>query len=253
MTAEFYNFSKRRNSTKTPSLAGTQKTIVLKENTSITSPSIVLSGHDFSYNYVYITEFGRYYFVNDMIVLDNNMTQYDLVEDVLASNITAIGNTKAMIIRSSSGYNVWIPDDHVYVSAQKTIARTVDETSVYFANSTGCYLVSVINEEGSYSNFAAQYYDNATGIQALAGQLMDNNIINDVLMYYNNVSNAIISLKWMPFDYTSVSSASGMTTLENIKIANHILSVGAYRITGSSIYVDGAVSVGIPWTYVWTC
>lgn len=247
MTAEFYNFSKRRNSTKTPTASGTQKTIVLKENTSIISPSIILSGNDFTYNYVYIGAFSRYYFVNDITVLSNGMTQYDLIEDVLASNITAIGNTKAMIIRSSSGYNVWIPDDHVYVSAQKTLVRAVDDFSVYFANSTGCYLLSVINEEASATSFAAQYYLNSTGLSALAGQMLDANFIDDILKYYNNISNAVVSLKWMPFDYTSVSSASGMTSLENIKMANHTFTSGGYRITGNAIYVDGATSIAIPW------
>ena len=240
-------FSKRENSTKKPSDTGTKVEILLKEDTSIDAPSIVLTGAPLNIDYCYIPDFGKYYFVGSPIIMANDLTQYDLVEDCLATHKTEIGNTKAMILRSSSAYNVWIPDDRVYVSAQKTIVRTVGTTSAYFADNTGCYLVSVVNSKGSYSNFAAQYYDNATGIQALANDLLDSNIIQDVLQYYNNVSNAIISLKWMPFEYTSVSSASAMTSLENYEIANHTLGVAGYRITGSSIYVDGAETIAIPW------
>lgn len=240
-------FSKRENSTKKPSDTGTKVEILLKEDTSIDSPSIILTGNAINIDYCYIPDFGKYYFVGSPIIMANNMTQYNLVEDCLATHKTEIGNTKAMILRSSSVYNVWIPDDRVYVSAQKTIVRTVGTTSAYFADNTGCYLVSVVNSKGSYSNFAAQYYDNATGIQALANDLLDSNIIQDVLQYYNNVSNAIISLKWMPFEYSSVSAASSMTSLENYEIANHSLGVAGYRITGSSIYVDGAETIAIPW------
>lgn len=241
------NFSKRKNSTKIPSTLPTEIDIVLKEDTPIDSPSIILTGNTIDIDYCRIDAFGKYYFVGEPIILTDGMTQYNLEEDVLATHKTEIGSTNAMILRSSTGYNVWIPDNEVYVSTQKTIVRAVDDFSVYFADSTGCYLLSVVNEKGSYSSFAAQYYDNATGIQALANALLDGTIIDDVLKYYNNVSNAIISLKWMPFDYTSVSSASTMTTLENIKAADHDLGVGAYRITGSAIYVDGATSLAIPW------
>ena len=247
MLANFYTFSKRKNSTKQPTGTGTELSIRLKEDTSIHNPSIVLTGNVLTYNYVYIPSFNRYYFVDDAVILTNGMTQYNLSEDVLASNKSAIGSTKAMIMRSSTGYNVWIPDNEVYVSAQKTIVRAVDDFSVYFADSTGCFLLSVVNKKGSYSNFAAQYYDNSTGIQNLADKLLDASLLDDVVKYYNNVSNAIISLKWMPFDYTSVSAASGMTSLENVWIANNELNKAAYRITGSSIYVDGATSLAIPW------
>lgn len=241
------NFSKRKNSTKIPSTLPTEIDIVLKEDTPVDSPSIILTGNTIDIDYCRIDAFGKYYFVGEPIILTDGMTQYNLEEDVLATHKTEVGNTKAMILRSSTGYNVWIPDHEVYVSAQKTIVRTVDDFSVYFADPIGCYLLSVVNDKGSFSSFAAQYYDNATGIQALANDLLDGTIIDDILKYYNNVSNAIISLKWMPFDYTSVSSASGMTSLENINVANHTLGVGAYRITGSSIYVDGATTIAIPW------
>ena len=43
-TVYFYNFSKRRNSTKTPSGAGTSHTVRLKDNTSLYRPVFELSG-----------------------------------------------------------------------------------------------------------------------------------------------------------------------------------------------------------------
>ena len=248
MLANFYTFSKRKNSTKQPTGTGTELSIRLKEDTSIHNPSIVLTGNVLTYNYVYIPSFNRYYFVDDAIILTNGMTQYNLSEDVLASNKSAIGSTKAMIMRSSTGYNVWIPDNEVYVSTEKTIVHQVDsDFDVYFANPTGCYLLSVINEDGCATGFAAQYFDNASGMQALARKLMDASIIDDVMKYFSNVSNGIISLKWMPFDWNDIV-ASSMITLENYKIANMTLTgVSGARITGNAWYIDGSTSITIPW------
>ena len=240
------NFSKRKNSTKIPSTLPTEIDIVLKEDTPVDSPSIILTGNAIDIDYCRIDDFGKYYFVGEPIILTDGMTQYNLQEDVLATHKTEVGNTKAMILRSSTGYNVWIPDHEVYVSAQKTIVRTVDDLSVYFGDSTGCYLLSVVNEYGSYSSFAAQYYMSGSNLEALANELLDSSIIDDVLKFYSNVSNAIISLKWMPFAFASTGSSS-MTTFGAINAANHTLNTRAYRITGSTIYVDGAATIPIPW------
>ena len=239
-------FSKRENSTKKPSDSGTKVEILLKEDTSIDSPSIVLTGNATNIDYCYIPDFGKYYFVSSPIILANNMTQYNLVEDCLATHKTEIGNTKAMILRSSSNYNVWIPDDRVYVSAQKTIVRQAGANGVYFADSTGCFLMSVINSFGSQTSFACQYYDSALGMSQVAGSLMDANFIDDIKKYFSDINNAIVSLKWMPFDYSSITSSS-MVTLTNYRFANYEPGGSAWRITGSAIYVDGAETIAIPW------
>ena len=61
------NFTKRRNSTAQPT-GGTQKTVYLKEQTSIEHPSFILAEPLANYNYV--QAFGNYYFVTDVINLD---------------------------------------------------------------------------------------------------------------------------------------------------------------------------------------
>ena len=247
MNVNVYSFSKRVNSTAIPSGSGTTISCVLKENCSITSPSIIISGNNFGINYVHIGDFNRYYFVNDITVIDNNMMQLDLSEDVLASNKTEIGATNAMILRSSTGYNVWIPDNEVYVSTQKTLVRQASGTNVGFANATGCYLLSVINENGCATGFAAQYYTDASGLQTLASKMMDSSMIDDIKQYFANVSEGVISLKWMPFNISDIISGS-FTTLENYKIANYtMIGASGYRITGSSYFLDGAVTITIPW------
>ena len=71
MTVTFYDFSKCINSTKQPTGVGTDVSVVLKEGCSVENPILVLTGNNFTYNYAYISDFGRYYFVTDIDIQAN--------------------------------------------------------------------------------------------------------------------------------------------------------------------------------------
>lgn len=88
----------------------TPYSIKLKDITNLTHPVIVL--HDstntfFShkFNYAYIQEFGRYYFIDDIKVGPNSMYTITLSCDVLESFKTDILASNATIISSKSGSN----------------------------------------------------------------------------------------------------------------------------------------------------
>ena len=122
MNVTFYNFSKRRNSTKTPTSTGTVVTCQLKEPCSLKNPRLLLSGNLFTtYDYAYIGDFGRYYFVSDVVSVGNGLTEITLEDDVLASHKTAIGSTVARIAFSSTGYEAYIPDPRIGIYASNTI------------------------------------------------------------------------------------------------------------------------------------
>lgn len=244
MEVHFYTFSKRENSTKQPTGQFTNVNVTLKEPTSVTDPVLVLSGnHLTDYTYAHIPSFNRYYFVGEAVSIAKDLTQLTLHEDYLASHKGAVGSTKAMILRSSTGYNVWIPDEEVYVSTQKTEVRTVDDVHVGFAKTPGCYLLSVINEDGCATGFACQYFTDAGGLNMLANQLMNSSFIQDVMKYSSNLSAGIVSLKWMPFDLPT----SDFVTLANYKVSNLELNSAGYKITGNAYYLDGETSITIPW------
>ena len=58
----------------------------LKEQTSITSPAIMIeSGNPVGFNYAYIPDFNRYYFISDIINVSNNLWRINLKVDVLES------------------------------------------------------------------------------------------------------------------------------------------------------------------------
>ena len=69
MQVNLYTFSKRENSTKQPTAStATAFTCVLKDASGVLAPTIKLDptiGNPRSYNYAYIADFGRYYYVRD--------------------------------------------------------------------------------------------------------------------------------------------------------------------------------------------
>lgn len=110
-----YNFEKKNNSTKRPASDDGQLFICrLKESTSAMNPvmrfdvGLVTSPTD--YNYAYIPNFDRYYFINDW-TFNGPTWDASMTVDVLASFKTAIGEQEMYVLRSADDSNGNILDD----------------------------------------------------------------------------------------------------------------------------------------------
>ena len=108
---KFYTFNKRTNSTKVPTGSGSTYNCTLKDDTSILEPVIRLqtSNNVKPYNYAYIADFGRYYFVTD-IVSSKGFWEISLKVDTLASEKTGIGAMAPYVLRSASVSDEYILD-----------------------------------------------------------------------------------------------------------------------------------------------
>ena len=78
----------------------------LRENTVITAPVITveISGA-FDYNYAYIADFGRYYFISKVEIQRDKLFRLELRVDVLMSNSTSILGSNATILSSQNYSN----------------------------------------------------------------------------------------------------------------------------------------------------
>lgn len=98
--------------------AGPSFTCVLKDATSILRPTleIMTSDNITGYNYMYIAAFGRYYFIDDIVSLNNNRWEVSGHVDVLETYKTAILANEAVVKRQQSQYNLYLddPDFHAY-------------------------------------------------------------------------------------------------------------------------------------------
>lgn len=90
----------------------------LKDTTSVLNPVLILRTSDpvYNYNYLYIQEFGRYYFINDIRSVNNNVWEISAHVDVLETYKSAILANSAVIKRQASQYNLYLddPDFHAY-------------------------------------------------------------------------------------------------------------------------------------------
>ena len=95
----------------------------LKEKCSILKPKMLLEvGSLPTSNYAYIADFGRYYFIDNMVVVapalvENNVVirnmliEVSLAVDVLMSFDSGIRNLTAVISRQENIYNLYLADD----------------------------------------------------------------------------------------------------------------------------------------------
>lgn len=149
MEVKLTNTTKKHNSTEVPTFTKTV-TCMLKEGSSIINPTLIFEraniGH--TYNYVYIADFGRYYFVND-IVYDGARIFYYCSVDVLATYKSTIGNASAYVLRAAYTYNEYVIDNYYPVTTRiRQNAEFLGTPWLEYGSSRGIWVVGVINEIG---------------------------------------------------------------------------------------------------------
>ena len=209
-----------------------------------------------NYTYAYIDHFKKYYFVSPPVILTDGTIQYDLVEDVLATNKTAVGATKAQIVYSSTGYNKHIVDTRMSVKANKAYFNRQTQSSGF--NSTGCYIVGVINDESSGKYGAASYYlMTQSQLKDLIECLSSTDINAQIQQYFSgDWMQFIVSCIWIPVSYSDALSwfTGGLATTTRIKVGSTgLLNSQAIEAKGtpltSTLHDFTSVSLSIP--YKW--
>lgn len=121
----YNNNDDNRKINKTPTQLASYN-ITYKDNTSLMSPTIILdTDGDIQGNYAYISNTGKYYFIENITVMQNGLIQLDLKMDVLKTYATQILNCSGVIARQENTYNLYLPDSEFKVYAnnnKKTIA-----------------------------------------------------------------------------------------------------------------------------------
>lgn len=172
MNVNFYQFSKRENSTAQPGSGTPAQTFdcKLKNDTSIISPIIELmkpSNISWStilgFNYCYISDFSRYYFVQDLTFKTNSIVEIQLTVDVLASFKLTIGSASEYVLRAASDYNTNILDSLYPLNAEVSFAYgaftgTTIPTEWLPWDIYGTYVIGIINNTSTIKNGAVTYY-----------------------------------------------------------------------------------------------
>ena len=108
MIMKMYNTSDSNNTINKTLANETEFNIKLKGNTSITQPVVVLhSNNIILFNYAYIPEFNRYYFVDKIELFPNGIYNISLKVDVLESFKNDIKNSSGLISKQTNINNYY--------------------------------------------------------------------------------------------------------------------------------------------------
>ena len=244
----FYTFSKKPNSTKIPTGAAATLKCNLIEPTSFTAPDIalVVPAKPTVYNYAYIPEFSRYYFIQDW-TYSAGLWRASLSVDALASYREYIGSQKQYVLRSSAASDGKIIDtmyptknDVVRISSP---AQYVDGG---FKQSyiSGTYIVGIVNSDSSSIGCVSYYAFTNSQFRALCDKLMGStdwmyNGIDEISLELTKVLfnpfQYIASCMWIPL------SVSGSST--SVKYGWWDLGVTASKISGNTYFVGASFKI----------
>ena len=232
-------FKKRRNSTKQPSSTDAVTLQVrLKEPTSVENPTFIISGNDFTINY--IEAFGHYYFVENINSIRNGLCEYDCTMDLLASYKSDIGNLNTLIERSDTAFNKWITDPLIPVLPTSKV--TLDMFSNFNFSTTGCYIVQVVSDEtnnGAVTTFACNQSNMAALVAWLNSQ--DGSFVNWALLQFSSLMEWIVNCFWLPIGVDQIPGSNA-----TIKWAGQSTGCSGKLISGGILTFSSSVTPTLP-------
>lgn len=93
----------------------------LRDESSVVDPTFTVQG-DVSladYNYCYIPDFHRFYFIADVTMIATNLWQFTCHVDVLTSNADKLRNMYCIIYRQENNYDMYLDDSKLKVRAPR--------------------------------------------------------------------------------------------------------------------------------------
>lgn len=248
------NFPKFKNSTKQPvSDPDYTLNIDLKGDDSILSPLLKLQGVPSTCVYARIHELGRYYFVKDARWLTNDIVEYQLEIDPLASYKSVIGASTHFIERSSHDYNDMFIDNYVS-STQDAVSIEHTLTSIPgMTKSDGCYIVRVVDGtvtgQGGICTYAV---DDLSELRAMFSKSTyyvegtNTEWWEKAFYILCNPMEYIVSVSWCPFTTTQLNNwGLFYATKQEIYLKWWNTGINAYQFS-KQFYTITSATISMP-------
>lgn len=250
MIVSLYTFSKEKNSTVRPSGDGTRFSCILKDSSGTMAPVIKLDiGLDNSpsgYNYAYIPDFNKYYYVSEWVFEDRLWVAY-LEEDTLATWRDYIGNQTFYVLRAANASDGNITDDLYPTYPIPEVHVSLGDKRPWLPNlNNGNYVVGIINNSSNSMGAVGYYVFTNAEFRTFCAKLMENTnwldipkevsqggIDDGLLKTLFNPFQYVVSCKWYPCKIDKGPQLSslpyGWWTLENVTC--HLLANQMYTNT----------------------
>ena len=128
---------------------GTTKSVTFKNDEDVVNPTLLMtyeSGID-RYNYAYIEQLHRYYWIASIKELTGRMCELQLKCDVLMTYKPDIADTTLTIVRKGTGGSSMIPDTKLPLYPYRDLVVVQFEENKFFSGSfseaTPCFVLNV--------------------------------------------------------------------------------------------------------------
>lgn len=223
----FYQWEKRTNSTKQPFIDGVQGTTYsceINANCSIIAPQIEINfvgtggtGNPTLFNYCYISDFTRYYFVRNWTWAPGKWIA-QLSEDVLGTWRTNITNATEYVTRAAAAFDGSIVDTLYPTKAGVQYEKVPGNKVFYSEPNQGDLILSTISGSGDASMGATTFYAlSSNAFDSLREQLLSSadylnissdEISADLTKALFNPYQYCVSCMWFPLVMVSGGSSS---------------------------------------------
>ena len=134
MLITFYKIDEPNNKLVKTLIGGFQVDATLYDPISLEQPQVILSSEYDNYNYAYIEQYDRYYFVGEPILDHDGLFIYPFMIDVLMSNKDQILELEATIQRQEYNFNEYI-NDGTFIPDTREFIQCINFTNGF--NDTG--------------------------------------------------------------------------------------------------------------------
>ena len=175
------------------------------------NPVIELNSNPMAYNYAYIADFSRYYFIND-IRFDKGLWICSLNIDVLATYKTAIGSSSTYILRAANAQNEYLIDNAFPMTGAQTCQKVSIEAQGTATFNSGYYFVTVTGDQQAngktvYQLTPAQFSNLLSSLFTTAdGDYNWGDLTQGVINALMNPLEYISSVIWSPVGFTTTGT-----------------------------------------------
>ena len=178
MEVKLYSMNKRRNSTARPSGLDSALTVqvTLKDSSGVLHPLLEIyqsaAWNPSSYNYAYIADFSRYYWIDEWTYI-NGRWQVSMSVDPLATYKTEIGNSTKYILRCANLKNSNVIDT-LYPSVGDAPTVIYNQADFHFSQDFAdcCYVLGVANRSTNGVGAIAYYVLTSAQIRSLVQYML---------------------------------------------------------------------------------
>lgn len=247
-TVSLWNYSKKENSTSQPDNS-TAYTVTcdLMDGSGMLAPTMVLNGDNpTAYNYAYIEEFNRYYFINNWRYSLGLWTA-EMQVDVLASWKPQIRSSHVYVARSSSAYSIDIRDTAYPMLSGSLESNDWVPNPFNITYGNGYFVAGIVNTDTNTIGAVSYYAFTAAQFRQLLAALMGDvtfygvtDISDQLTKVLANPFQYIVSCRWMPME------PPGGYSVTSVPLGWWTFNVPALRLGANAIVEGTDISLTIP-------